>query len=141
MMSIITKEQIQELFLMQLMILAEEEHRGITISPSYENEEQAINKNIENLHTKINNFAKLNQDMIDTQNINHDGYLKGAQPGDLVWHGPEAYVATSIIEEWIKRASAKLNDESVTDIDDVAELVGNLLILRVLNEANLSNPK
>lgn len=139
-MSIVTKEQIQELFLVQLMVLAEEERRGITISPSYEDEEQAINTNIENLHTKINNFAELNQDMIDTQNINHDGYLKGAQSGDLVWRGPEAYVATSVIEEWIKRASAKLNDESVTDIDDVAELVGNLLILRVLNEANLSNP-
>lgn len=139
-MSIVTKEQIQELFLVQLMALAEEERRGITISPSCEDEEQAINTNIENLHTKINNFAELNQDMIDNQNVNHDGYLQGAQPGDLVWRGPEAYVATSIIEEWIKRASAKLNDESVTNIDDVAELVGNLLILRVLNEANLSNP-
>lgn len=43
-MSKVTKEQIKELFLVQLMVLAEEEHRGITISPSYEDEEQARDK-------------------------------------------------------------------------------------------------
>jgi hypothetical protein len=101
--------------------------------------EEAVNDSVEKLHSRINDFGVLDQDTIELQEINYDGYLDGAKPGDWVWGDDEMWVSQGVIEGWHQQSFDSINNEYSNDVDNVSNHVENVLILKVLEEANKDN--
>lgn len=98
--------------------------------------EEAVNHAVDELHSRINDFGVLDQETINQQEINYDGYLDGAKPGDWVWGDSEMWVSQGVIEGWHQQSFESINSEYQNDVDNVSNHVENVLILKVLEEAN-----
>jgi hypothetical protein len=101
----------------------------------YQSMEQAVETLASEKCTRINDFAELDQETIDEQSENYDGYLDGAKPGDIVWGDNEMWVSQLTVESWHDQSSDRLTGEN-EDIEDIADFVENDLILSTLREHN-----
>ncbi|HHK8526262.1 hypothetical protein [Vibrio sp. S512-13] len=85
--------------------------------------------------TRINDFAELDQETIEQQAADYDGYLDGAKVGDIVWGDNEMWVSQVVIEGWLAESSDKLTGSN-EDIEDVADFVCDDLIVSTLKKHN-----
>jgi hypothetical protein len=114
-----------------------------TITPNtgysieFETLQQAVDASVESIYEKVNNFEVLTQEMIDEQ-ADDDGYLEGAQAGDLVFFDDPMLVSEATISEWYGQSTADIRKQSL-DISDTENIVFYALILNRLWLYNQNN--
>lgn len=133
----VTKSEIKT----ELTKLVGQEAEGVAHDVKYPDLQSAIEAAVNQLHADINEFAELDQEMIDQQEDEYPGMLHAAKVGDLVWGESECWVSESTISDWATEANDSLNDEYSNDLSDLARYVQFSLILGVLSKENGAGEK
>ncbi|MGB7996552.1 MAG: hypothetical protein WCF45_10545 [Photobacterium halotolerans] len=90
---------------------------------------------VKNTHSNLSEFTLLTQEIIDEQSDNYDGYLDGAEVGDLVLGTDDCWVSQLTVERWRFESSSVLG-KSYNRIDEIAEFIENDLALDYLSAHN-----
>lgn len=112
------------------------EHTAYTVD--FDSLDDAVNSAIQDVYSRVNDFEVLTQDMIDEQAENYDGYLDGAEVGDLVWGDNEMWVSQSNVEAWDYQNEESAKNQCLA-VRDIESLVGDFLILDRLQAYNSRN--
>lgn len=128
----ITKEHIK----LELLKLVDAEKEGVSHSVVFKDLDEAIEHEVRKIYGRVNEYTELDQETIDFQAEDYDGYLDGAKPGDLVWGDDEVWVSQDTVESWLERSESRLDDKYSNSINDLADYLENRLIFDVLEKAN-----
>ncbi len=101
----------------------------------YESLEDAVESLVKSTHAKLQDFAVLDQQMIDDQSEDYDGYLDGASVGDLVFGDDECWVSQLTVDQWRFNAEQCIS-KSYNSINDIAEYIENDMALERLSAHN-----
>ncbi|PNH90264.1 hypothetical protein C1M56_03085 [Vibrio diazotrophicus] len=97
--------------------------------------EEAIEASVKSIYQRVNDFEVLTQEMIDDQAEDYDGYLDGAEVGELVWGDNEMWVSQGTVESWIYEEEGLAHGKDL-DVRDIESLVADHLIVDRLKKFN-----
>lgn len=106
----------------------------------YQSMAEAIEVLAKEKYERINDFTLLDQQIIDEQQKEYDGYLDGASVGDLVWGDSEMWVSQLTVESWYQASGEKLTGDN-EDLEDIADFVCDQLIVTALKQHNESKTR